>query len=224
MSSWRCQISRSSAWALGAFAAIFACARPPAATEAARPDLPPVEPGELRPLSSFEAIPSAPARSQALFTEATRVLLHPRCVNCHVQGDSPAQGATFARHEPPVVRGPEDRGVVGMECSGCHQDQNLQLSRVPGAPDWRLPPKVMAWEGRSTGALCEQLKDRERNGGRTLEQVVDHAGHDAFVTWGWAPGADRAPAPGSQAEFAALLAAWVESGAECPPDVSEKHD
>ncbi|HTV23258.1 MAG TPA: Isoquinoline 1-oxidoreductase subunit [Polyangiaceae bacterium] len=181
-------------------------------------ELAPVEADELRPLASFAAFPEGAERARALFGEASRVLLHPRCANCHVEGDSPAQGMSFALHEPPVVRGAEDRGVVGMECAGCHQDRNLELSRVPGAPDWRLPPRAMAWVGRTPNALCEQLSDRARNGGRTLAEVVDHVGHDAFVTWGWAPGADRVSAPGSQQEFAAILGAWADNGGACPPE------
>jgi hypothetical protein len=185
--------------------------------------LPPAAPTELRPLAAFDAIPQGAERASALFDEASRVLLHPRCVNCHVSGDSPAQGSSLARHEPPVVRGPSDRGVIGMECGGCHQDRNLELSRVPGAPDWRLPPRVMAWVGRTPAQLCEQLVDRERNGGRSLAQVIDHVGHDPFVAWGWQPGADRPAAPGSQPEFAALMAAWVENGATCPAKTDESH-
>jgi hypothetical protein len=182
-----------------------------------------VQPNELRPVSAFGVIPEGSERSAAVFTEASRVLLHARCVNCHVPGESPGQGSTLALHEPPVVRGPEDRGVVGMECSGCHQDRNQQLTRVPGAPDWRLPPKAMAWVGRSPAALCEQLSDRERNGERTLDQVIDHVRHDAFVAWGWAPGADRPSAPGTQAQFAELMRAWVDGGAACPEE-SENHE
>lgn len=185
--------------------------------------LPPVEVHELRALEAFAALPAGAERARAVFVEASRVLLHPRCVNCHVEGDTPAQGMSLARHDPPVVRGSEDRGVVGMECAGCHQDRNLALSRVPGAPDWRLPPRAMAWVGRTPDMLCEQLKDRERNGQRTLAEVIDHVGHDAFVAWGWAPGADRVPAPGSQPEFAALLGAWADNGGACPPRMAA-HD
>jgi hypothetical protein len=222
--SSRCQVA---ALAVVFSVAVFACnqtrgtgsARSPGAAEA----LPPVQPGALRPIAAFAAIDSGEERSRAMFTEVSRVLLHPRCVNCHVNGDSPAQGASFAQHEPPVVRGPEDRGVVGMECGGCHQDRNQQLTRVPGAPDWRLPPKVMAWERRSPAALCAQLTDRERNGNRNLDQVIDHVDHDGFVAWGWSPGADRASAPGTHAEFTALLRAWVDEGAACPEE-SESHE
>ncbi|HWO08765.1 MAG TPA: Isoquinoline 1-oxidoreductase subunit [Polyangiaceae bacterium] len=204
--------------------AAVGCSRQAGDAQSPGAPLPPASPGALRPLAVFEAVPAGPERGRALFTEASRVLLHPRCVNCHVEGDSPGQGQELALHEPPVVRGPDDRGVVGMECRGCHQDQNLELSRVPGAPDWRLPPRAMAWVGRSPGQLCEQLKDRARNGGRALAEVVDHVDHDPLVAWGWAPGADRPPAPGSQAEFTALMGAWVESGADCPASASESHD
>jgi hypothetical protein len=151
-----------------------------------------------------------------LFTELARVLLHPRCVNCHVEGDSPAQGAHFEPHEPPVLRGPEDRGVVGMECESCHQDRNLELSRVPGAVGWKLPPRAMAWHDKTPSELCAQLKDPVRNGKRGLADIVEHSRRDPLVGWGWQPGFERQPAPGSQAEFAALVAAWVSSGAECP--------
>lgn len=209
-----------------ALAALVSCSHPPGGSDARGPatprvPLPPVEPDELRPLSAFEAVPSGIERASALFGEASRVLLHPRCVNCHVSGDSPAQGQDLARHEPPVVRGPEDRGVIGMECGGCHQDRNLELSRVPGAPDWRLPPKAMAWVGRTPDQLCEQMIDRERNGGRSPAQVVDHVGHDGFVAWGWTPGADRPSAPGTHGEFVALMAAWVDNGAACPAKAGE---
>jgi hypothetical protein len=221
VSSARCLV-----WVLALGIMPWACSRAPGSSEArgaAVPSvaLPPVEANELRPLSAFEVLPAGEERARAVFGEAARVLLHPRCVNCHVSGDVPAQGPNFARHEPPVVRGPEDRGVVGMECGGCHQDRNLELSRVPGAPDWRLPPRVMAWVGRTPDQLCEQLVDRQRNGGRSLEEVIDHVGHDAFVAWGWSPGADRPPAPGSHQEFAALMTAWVDNGAACPTRAGE---
>ena len=84
-----------------------------------------------------------------------------------------------------------------------------------------IPP--WAHEGGSK-AMIARLKDPALNGGRNLEQIVDHVGHDAFVAWGWSPGADRPSAPGKQAEFAALMGAWVESGAECPVDLEENQE
>jgi hypothetical protein len=185
--------------------------------------LPPVAPTELRPPEDFAIITGRKDRSRALFLEASRVLLHPRCSNCHPDGDMPYQGVGAERkvHDPPVVRGPENKGMPGNECTGCHQDKNLELARVPGAPNWHLAPREMAWVGRTPRQVCEQLKDKARNGGKTLAQIVDHNAHDALVGWGWKPGSGREPAPGTQERFGAIVAAWVVTGAECPSEESQ---
>jgi hypothetical protein len=172
--------------------------------------------GPLRGPEAFAGISDAEDRSVALFQEASRVLLHPRCLNCHVAGDSPTQGVRAELHEPPLVRGPDDDGVVGMHCGSCHAASNGALSRVPGAPGWKLPPASMAWLDKTPGAICEQLRDTERNGARSLEQIAEHSAHDPLVAWGWEPGADREPPPGTQQQFAQLITAWIESGATCP--------
>ena len=173
---------------------------------------------ELRAVADFAGIADRTERSRALFAEASRVLLHPRCVNCHPAGDTPHQGMQLGLHDPPVVRGPDNHGVPGNECTTCHQDRNQELTRVPGAPNWHLAPIEMAWVGKSAAQLCEQLKDPGRNGGKTLAQIVEHSAHDELVAWGWAPGAGREPAPGTQEQFGALVAAWVETGAGCPQE------
>jgi hypothetical protein len=41
-------------------------------------------------------------------------------------------------------------------------------------------------------------------------------GTDTLVGWAWHPGAGRTPAPGTQAQFGALIDAWIASGAACP--------
>lgn len=156
------------------------------------------------------------ARSRALFAEMAKVLMHPRCVNCHTPDDSPRQGDAHAIHDPPVVRGSANRGVVGMQCTTCHQDHNLELARVPGAPDWHLAPVEMVWLGRTPAQICEQIKDPARNGGKTLAQIQDHLAHDPLVGWGWHPGAGRQPAPGTQAELGMIAQQWIDTGAVCP--------
>jgi hypothetical protein len=180
------------------------------------PPLASVPKNQLRSVAHFAVFKDQKERSRALFLEASRVLLHPRCANCHPDGDVPAQGMQMNPHQPPVTRGPESRGVVGMECSGCHQDHNLALARVPGAPEWHLAPREMAWVGKTPRYVCQQMKDPKRNGGKSLEQIVQHNAHDKLVGWSWSPGADREPAPGTQEQFGAIIAAWVQSGAECP--------
>jgi hypothetical protein len=93
---------------------------------------------------------------------------------------------------------------------------NFDEAGVPGHPQWHLAPRSMAWQGRTLGEICEQLKDPARNGGRSLDEVVEHMRKDPLVAWAWAPGTGRQPAPGTQAEFAALIEAWAASGAVCP--------
>jgi hypothetical protein len=171
---------------------------------------------DLRPPSAFASIADEDERSAALFTEASRVLLHPRCVSCHPAGDRPLAGENSAAHEPPASRGRGGRGVTGMHCGTCHLDENFDPGRVPGAPHWALAPRSMAWEGLSPREVCEQVKDPARNGRRPLDVVVEHFTDDALVAWGWTPGADREPAPGTQEQLGELIRAWVESGAVCP--------
>ena len=173
-------------------------------------------PGQLLAPAAFASIADRSQRSQAMFVELGRVLTHPRCVNCHPPDDSPRQGDGHAMHDPPVLRGAADRGIPALGCTTCHQDRNAELARIPGAPDWHLAPRTMIWLGKTPGEICVQLKDPARNGNRSLAQVHDHLAHDHLVAWGWRPGADRAPAPGSQAELAALFQAWIDTGAVCP--------
>ena len=197
-------------------------ARTPEPTTPSPPAPRSVAPGELRTPADFADITDPVERSRVLFLEAARVFMHPRCVNCHPDGDVPHQGLRLALHEPPVVRGPHDEGVAGMPCSGCHPDANQPLTRVPGAPKWALAPREMAWIGKSAGHICEQIKDPKRNHGKSLAEIVEQSAHDALVAWGWSPGADREPAPGTQAQFGALVSAWVETGAACPPQEASR--
>src|SRR4029077_4975681 len=108
---------------------------------------------------SFAAIADTAARSAALFTEAGKVLTHPRCVNCHPAGDRPRQGDVRRLHQPPVERGEDGFGLPAMRCQICHQAANFERAGVPGNPGWRLAPREMAWEGKTLGEICAQIKD-----------------------------------------------------------------
>jgi hypothetical protein len=165
---------------------------------------------------SFDAIGDPATRSAAIFSELGRVLTHPRCTNCHPAGDRPHQGDLSRLHQPPVERGPDGHGLETMRCSICHQNANFDPGRVPGHPEWHLAPREMAWQGMSVAQICAQIKDPARNGGRKVEDLVNHIGEDTLVGWAWAPGYGRTPAPGTQKEAGALVAAWVKTGAACP--------
>lgn len=172
----------------------------------------------LEPASTFEEIENERQRSLAFFLEAGKVITHPRCVNCHPAGDSPLQGEHGEPHQPFVVRGADDHGAPGMRCQTCHGEENFDPGNVPGHDPWHLAPIETAWEGKTLGEICRQLKDPERNGDRTLDEIVDHMANDGLVGWGWHPGGDRQPAPGDQKTFGGLIRAWVDSGAVCPGD------
>ena len=102
-------------------------------------------------------------------------------------------------HLPLVVRGADGHGAPGMTCATCHRAANYDPAGVPGHPDWHLAPLSMGWQGRSVAQICEQIKDRARNGGRDMAALVQHMAEDALVGWAWAPGAGphaRARQPG----------------------------
>jgi hypothetical protein len=169
----------------------------------------------LRAPSAFAGTRDPAARSAAMFVEAGKVLRHPRCLNCHPDGDRPSQGTGYP-HQPPVQRGADGHGVAGLRCTACHQAANFEPGRVPGHPNWHLAPASMAWQHRSLADICAQIKDPARNGGHSLKEIVEHMAHDSLVGWAWNPGGGREPAPGTQASFGALVKAWVDSGAACP--------
>src|SRR6185295_3533546 len=147
---------------------------------------------------------SGSASGRALFAEFVSVLRHPRCMNCHSQGDFPRQGADGHPHSMNVRRGPEGHGVTAEKCTTCHQDHNLAGAHMPpGAPNWGLPsPNMpMIWQGLTDGQICRAIKDRKQNKNRNLDQLVEHLTEDKLVAWGWNPGEGRDPIPMSHDEF-----------------------
>jgi hypothetical protein len=173
-------------------------------------------PDTLASPESFAGIADTHQRSAAYFTELSKVLTSPRCVNCHPAGDRPRQGDSVRLHQPPVFRGPDGHGLEAMRCSICHQNANFDPGRVPGHSEWHLAPREMAWEGKTVAEICAQIKDPKRNGGRTPEDLIHHIGTDTLVGWAWAPGFGRKPAPGTQQQAGALVEAWAKTGAACP--------
>jgi hypothetical protein len=171
---------------------------------------------ELRPISDFLAIADSRERAIALFKEAGKVITHPRCLNCHPASDRPTQTDGMRPHEPWVVRGVDGHGAPGLKCNTCHHAANFDPARVPGHPMWHLAPIEMAWQGKTLGEICEQIKDTARNGNKDVAALVHHMAEDSLVGWGWSPGAGRQPVPGTQAEFGELIKAWAEAGAHCP--------
>jgi hypothetical protein len=170
------------------------------------------------------ATPAAPAGPDpvAAFETVRTVLQSPRCVNCHPTGDIPLQGDDSHLHQPLIKRGPEGRGVAGISCATCHGKQNLPASYGAHTPpgvstEWRLPPadhRLVFW-GLDSKALCEQIKDPKRNGGKGLAELTHHVTEDALTLWGWAPGFGRKPVQVSHEEFVRAFKTWADAGMPC---------
>lgn len=173
----------------------------------------------LQAPSAFAGISDPQARSRALFTEAAKVIMNPRCMNCHPAGDIPLQGEDSHRHLQNVKRGPDGKGLYALKCRNCHQDTNLPGEDMPpGHPEWHLPPAnmPMVFQGKSPADLARQLKDSKRNGGRTLEEILHHIAEDSLVLTGWNPADGRSKPLLVHAEFAAKMREWVKKGAAIP--------
>ncbi|WP_175582048.1 Isoquinoline 1-oxidoreductase subunit [Caulobacter sp. SSI4214] len=178
-------------------------------------------PDTLKTVASFQSIRDPAARSVALFTEAGKVIQSPRCLNCHPVQRAPTQGDDLHPHNPPMVAGDSGHGPDGMPCFACHQQKNVptwgdSIKSIPGDPKWGLAPAEMAWQGKSLGAICAQIKNPVTNGGRSLAELHHHMAEDHLVGWAWNPGEGRKPAPGAQAQFGELIQAWIDTGAKCP--------
>ena len=94
---------------------------------------------ELRPAAAFAGMQSALDRSIALFSEAGKVIGHPRCMNCHPATGRPLQGDDQHPHVPKVEGGSSGLGVTGLACTACHRERNIPLvgttiKSMPGHP------------------------------------------------------------------------------------------
>ena len=154
------------------------------------------------------------------FQRAAAVLRHPRCINCHVPGDSPQFGSPGEAHPMHVKRGLDGGGTAVLRCNTCHQETNADiLHGPPGSKEWRLPsPKArMSWVGLNDQQLCRAIIDSKTNGGMSRASITHHMETDPRVLWAWDPGPGRERPPMSQREFVALIRTWIEKGAACAP-------
>jgi len=152
------------------------------------------------------------------FRKAAVVLRHPRCINCHVPGDSPLAGAKPEPHPMRVKRGADGGGSAVLRCSTCHQETNGELPHSPpGAVNWKLPPAAtrMAWVGLDDHQLCNAILNTKVNGGMARDKIVEHMNSDTRVLWAWEPGPGRETPPMDRREFVQLIRTWIEKGASC---------
>ena len=176
------------------------------------------------------AVPEGVSRAEALaaWERIYEVASHPRCANCHVgKSERPMwSGPSYGEVRPHGmnIRAGESRiGAETIPCRTCHVTNESGGNDEPhGAPQvadaWRLAPVEAEWFGRSSDEICAQLRDPERNGGRTFLEIADHLGHDVILHWAWAPGGGREAAPYSLKDHTRDVLTWGAGGMPCPSD------
>ena len=152
------------------------------------------------------------------FMDVYKVLMSPRCLNCHPAGDVPLQGDDSHLHQMLPKRGKDGKGIYAMKCSNCHQATNAPgLHAPPGNPKWHLPPAnmKMVFEGKTPRQLALQIMDYKRNGNKNKAQLLEHA-RDTLVKAGWNMGEGRKPPPLSYDAFVTAWDTWIKTGAYAP--------
>lgn len=172
--------------------------------------------------SDYVSIPEAKMKdsiaSLAAFEKVYSVLMHPRCMNCHPQGDIPLQGDDSHVHNMLPQRGPDGKGLLTMKCTNCHGSKGVPGDATPpGNPMWHLPPAdmKMVFQGRSPRALALQLVNPDLNGHKNMADLRLHA-EDTLVKSGWQMGGDRTLPPLTYEEFKEAWYAWIDNGAFAP--------
>ena len=166
------------------------------------------------------------AQGLAAWDQIYSVLTHPRCINCHTANNYPQQGDERRRHAANVVRGPDGKGVPGLNCAGCHQESNADSTGVPGGHNWHLAPLSMRWQDTNDRALssaevCRALTDRSRNHNLDAAGLLKHHAEEPLVKWAWNPGRHpdgtaRTLPPLTHDEFVAATRRWADAGTPCP--------
>ena len=163
----------------------------------------------------------------AAWDRVYEVTSHPRCANCHV-GPSPQpmwSGPSYGKTRPHgmnVLAGESRMGAETILCSTCHAYREGGNDAPHMAPqvamNWQLAPIEADWFGKRSTPVCNQLRDPERNGGRTLIELAEHLDHDLILHWAWSPGGGREPAPYSLQEHVDDLLEWGVAGFPCAND------
>lgn len=174
-----------------------------------------------KPGASGHGQPKHPAidsvQSIAAFGEVYKVLMSPRCMNCHPAGDVPLQGDDSHIHTMLPKRGKDGKGVSAMKCANCHQATAIPGPNTPPAnPKWALPPAdmKMVFEGKSPRELALQIMDYNQNGHKTKERLIEHV-RDTLVKAGWTMEGRTLP-PLSYVEFVKAWDTWINTGGVAP--------
>lgn len=168
--------------------------------------------------AKYDDINKDSIESVEAFMQVYKVLMSPRCMNCHPAGDYPLQGDDGHMHIMNVQRGKNGKGIYALKCANCHQPENTPgLHTPPGNPKWQLPPAnmKMVFQGRTAQQLALQIMDYNRNGHKNKQQLLEHA-RDTLVKAGWNMGEGRKPPPLSYEAFLKAWDTWINKGGVAP--------
>jgi len=157
--------------------------------------------------------------SKKAFLEVYKVLISPRCMNCHPSGDIPLVGEDNHLHGQRVKRGDDGRGMYASKCINCHMDQNTPgVNKPPGCPDWHMPPAnmKMIFQGRTARELAAQLLNTSENGNKTSADLINFLEANQYVLAAWNPAEGRNSPPLSHDEFLKQFRLWIDNGAFLP--------
>lgn len=150
----------------------------------------------------------------AAFDDIYAAATHPRCMNCHPDGDRPLHTDESIPHDFGITR---HSPFLGVHCSTCHAAISVGDGQAPLPPAdtiWSLAPAQMVFENRTPRELCEQLKDPEINGGRGHVASTRHIEVDHLLQTSWHMG--RTPPPISHEELVQRFETWGRAGGPCP--------
>jgi len=168
--------------------------------------------------ATYDHINKDSIESVKAFMQVYKVLMSPRCMNCHPSGDAPLQGDDSHMHTMNVLRGIDGTGVYAVKCSKCHQPTNVSgLHTPPGNPKWQLPPAnmKMVFQGKTPHQLALQIMNYNQNGHKNKKQLLEHA-RDTLVKSGWDMGEGRMPPPLSYDAFLTVWDTWIKKGGYSP--------
>jgi hypothetical protein len=158
------------------------------------------------------------AASAKAFLQVYKVLMSPRCMNCHPAGDIPLQGDDSHLHTMSPKRGKDGHGLYAMKCANCHQPANTPGAHTPpGNPKWGLPPldMKMVFQGKTARQLALQIRDYNQNGHKNRQQLLEHA-RDTLIKAGWNMGEGRPAPPLTYTAFLKVWDEWINKGLYAP--------
>ena len=169
-------------------------------------------------VAGYKIFSTDSTESVRAFLQVYKVLMSPRCMNCHPAGVQPLQGDDSHVHTALAQRGKDGKGLYAGKCSNCHQPENTPgLHTPPGNPKWSMPPAnmKMVFQGRTARQLALQIMDYNKNGHKNKNQLLEHA-RDTLVKAAWNMGEGRTPPPLAYDAFLNVWDTWIKKGGYAP--------